>query len=192
MKIPSFLILICCLALQTWAQYNVIGVDLAGSLRGKYSLTIERSFSDKITGRILIESGVYKKMSPTPNDKYRMTGFGVIPEVRYYLFSGKRIAPKGLFAGAAVRYARFEESYNQISQNGNIINAGLDLGYKFIYKHFSVEALFGANVGRISTGDKFAEASVPMFYAAVKDDEKKFLRGEILIGYVFPVIAKRG
>jgi len=184
---------------ESHAQYNVLKADLLGPLRGKYGVAFERSFSPKWSARILAEFGTYGRSSFTPDDEYKISGNGIIPELRFFPVSPRKGAPAGLFIAAAFRSLRFRETYWDETQGvffpivskGQMTNVGIDVGYQFTYRHFCAEILMGAGTGTMKKNDDIAASSMPYLSGNVLNDERKFYRAEILIGYMFPAMKKK-
>jgi hypothetical protein len=190
----TFLLFILCSALYAGAiaQSNIIKTDLIRPLRGQYFLGYERKLTSLISVSFGMEAGDYASTSINGFTDYKLSGFGIIPEVRCYPLNKRRGAPLGFFTGIAFRYAFFNETYYpypfsgpaRSTNEGNVFNYGIDAGYKFRIGRVGIEVLGGLGGGVFSGFDEFKSSSMP--YSYLHEDEKHFYRVELSVGYLFP------
>lgn len=191
-KIGVLLLLYCGFCSISAAQNNVIKTDLIRPLRSQYSLAYERKLGSFLSVQLGVEAGDYATTSLNGFTDYTLSGFGVIPEVRWYPFNKRRGAPLGFFTGIAFRYASFKEEYYadpfsgafKDTNEGNVFNYGIDAGYKFRARRIAIEILGGLSGGTLSNFDEVKSARIP--YSHLHEDEKHFYRIELSVGYLFP------
>lgn len=190
----ALVLFLLCVALCSGApaQNNVIKTDLLRPLRGQYFLGYERRLTSLISVSLGVESGRYASASINGFTDYKLSGFGIIPEVRCYPFNKRRGAPLGFFTGIALRYASFNEVYYPVpfstsarhTNEGNVFNYGVDAGYKFRVRRVAIEILGGLGGGVLSGFDELKSSRIP--YSHLHEDEKHFYRVELSVGYLFP------
>jgi len=130
---------------------------------------------------------------------YKLTGWGIMPEVRFYPFTKKRTAPYGFFGGLYIRYRKLTERFDGVPDNSGFgnhkihietsataFNNGIAIGYKFIYDVLLAEATvgYGAAWGTWENPDERKE--IPKFYKTELSGFENALRFEISVGLVFP------
>lgn len=126
------------------AQYNVVKVDGLSLLfpnprvfRPSYERSVGRHFSFLAT----FETGRYDLGEASAGGGmnmitvYEVTGWGIMPEVRYYPFTGgRKVAPVGFFIGLHYRYKFLKEDYNEygihVTSRGHSHDLGVNAGYK--------------------------------------------------------------
>jgi hypothetical protein len=179
------------------AQYNVVKVDVVSLAAFQFfHPSFERSFGNFSAG-ISYENGIYDKGTVADangfeEDVYKIKGWGICPEIRYYPFHKIKLPPFGFFFGPYYTYRSAEEHYNDkglnVKTKVNSWNAGLCTGYK---SSFGGRIIFEALVGGGMAGGKFDEPNnrimIDPFYKV--DDLDAFnrsIRAEISIGIIFP------
>jgi len=176
------------------AQSNVIKADIIRPLRGVYGITYERRLSKFLSGQAGFDFGDYASTSINGQKDYSLTGVALLSEVRYYPFWKRKPNPFGVFTGIAARYVWAKEKYhdpfvgnpNAVYNEGNILNFGIEAGYKFKLKRFCIEVLGGAGTGEVLNFDVYRDAQIPPSYRKVRNDESKQYRLELNVGYIFP------
>jgi hypothetical protein len=177
-------------------QYSVIKINALGVATHRLGVAIEYSFKEKMSAQLMFESGQYAQQDDwtTGGDNYKVSGYSIIPEIRFYPFRGLQKSPEGLFAGLSFRYLRFTEQYLQhyggglaYLNLGTLTNLGLDLGYKYSTGKFWIEFLVGYGVKGSLTYDYPANSNfIPSSYSndVFLKEANKFVRAELSLGYV--------
>jgi hypothetical protein len=173
------------------AQYTAFKLDGFGALQGRLGLSAERSFGRHFSALLTFESARYATGERNQQEVYKLSGYGFIPEVRYYPFTGNKPAPLGWFVGGAFRYASLKEAYAPagVQLTGRVINAGLNAGYKFNHQQALIEVLTGYGAGQLSGLDPVRRQQIdPFFAGSTLAGMKDFFRFEISVGLVFPQV----
>jgi hypothetical protein len=151
-----------------FSQYLTTKIDLFGLLSPKLRVirpSVEFAFSKHFSAGIVYENGKYNygtfESTHVPErEVYNITGWGIMPELRYYPFTRKRSAPFGFFIGTHFRYRQLVEKYTGIDVLANpgssvqyiytnfntkatAYNYGVHFGYKANIHIFSFETLLG-------------------------------------------------
>ena len=124
---------------QDTPPQNLFKINLLSPLVRTASLFYERAVSDDIS----VQLGFYYTGATFSDTKYR--GFGVTPELRYYL-SEKYPAPRGAFIAPFVRYQSICGSEDGVDGKGTIstIGGGLLIGTQTMFKNkISLDAWAG-------------------------------------------------
>ena len=174
----------------------MLKINALGAVTNRLGIAIEHSFKTKMSAQLMFESGLYAQQNEWAigGDNYKVSGYSIIPEIRFYPFRGIQNSHEGLFAGLSFRYLRFTEqdlrhyggglAYLNI---GTLTNLGLDLGYKYSSKKFWMEFLVGYGVKGSLHYDYPANANfIPPNYTndVFLKEAYKFIRAELSIGYV--------
>jgi hypothetical protein len=208
-----FLLLLCFLvnSFLSFSQHYVIGIDVPSVFLNQFNPSIERSFGKHFSAGLSFETGTYSYgTSGSINQQkliYELKGNALMPSIRYYPFTKRRIAPKGLSFELYYRHFWLTEKYNgddysvvntpfnfidpvpaNVNTKGNVTNVGLAIAYKFTMGPVIVEPLVG--YGTINGGwDSPNERNkIDPFF---KTDYNDFLfasRFEIKLGFYFPLI----
>lgn len=171
------------------AQYNAFKLDAFGALRSRLGISYERSVGRHFSALLTFERARYATGQTNQQEVYKLSGYGFIPEVRYYPFTGNKPAPLGLFVGGAFRYAPLKEAYVPagVQVTGRVMNAGLNAGYKFNHQQALIEVLAGYGAGQLGGFDPGKRQQIDPFFAETPlAGMKDFFRFEISVGLVFP------
>jgi hypothetical protein len=196
----------------TFSQYNVIGLDALGLFNGYFKASYERSFSKHLSFAINYENAEYASGTTgslnSQTKVYSLTGWGIIPEARFYPLTKKKQAPRGFFLGLHYRYRELSENYTgkdfstmqaslfssptapspnlDITTKATASNYGLTIGYKFNAGPIILEPLFGFGSGSGKYEQPNERSKIDPFY---KDDQailEDALRAQIKVGFYFP------
>ncbi len=203
--LKKLFILIAMLALPfavVKAQYNAIHFDLVGVTPaidgGVLRVGYERTFGSKFSARLSFETGVYRKglqtIGPLSEQVYSVEGWGIMPELRFYPFTNNFYAPEGLFAGVHYRYRSVEEKYTEntnIKTKGIAHNAGLFVGYKYVYNNFGFEALVGMGGATGTYNTPNDRALISDEFRTELNDLNNAARLEVSVSYVFPKVKRK-
>ena len=136
---------------SVYAQKNIIKVDLYGTTIMAFSrlwqprVSYERVLSKDFSIQLTIEKGKYTYIDGATKI-YDITGYGIMPEVKFYPFIQKKQAPLGLFFSLDYRYFYFEEHHYkkpyEFTNHGNAHNLGFNVGFKH-GSGFSLEYVAG-------------------------------------------------
>jgi len=186
---------------RLFCQYNVISIDALsiGSrpfsvLRGSY----ERSLGKNFAVLFGAEKGKYGTIESsgfsTSSEVAQLTGWGFMPQARFYPFTKKRKSPLGLFIGAHYRYRRLVEEYYplNLTTKAKAHNYGINFGYKGILKPLPItfELLIGFG-GAKGIWDEPNNRDQITGLKSDLTDENNSMRLEISIGFIFPNISKK-
>jgi hypothetical protein len=186
-------ILIVAIPFLCAGQYRAaLKVQTFRVLDGLYSISYEQAFNKHISLDFMLQGGHYVNMRPNLVEEYKASGVGAVGSFRYYPFTKKVGAPQGFFGYGALRYITFNEEYRNTSSQakhngeGNIINAGLGVGYKFVYRRVGAEAFVGWGTGRI----KRAKAdpgnnNFPLFFRRSIEEQEHFPQLDVALCYMF-------
>lgn len=168
------------------AQYNDVklGVTFAS-----YNLTYQRTINENFTTAVGIDIGRYRygTQSGTEIDgtevTFRRMGYGIVGEFHFYPFENF-VAPKVFFTGIHVRDFIVEEQDPDITVTNNILNAGLNFGYQWIWGNFTMEVLGGYGFSKAISVDSDRNLFEPVY----QDDLNNLgrIRVQFCIGIVFP------
>jgi hypothetical protein len=188
-KFSVFWTLICLAVPAALAQTHILKTDLIRPVRGLVSLAYERKINGLITWQFAIDRGTYQKETVYYHEDYKLKGFSFTPEFRIFPIYKRDEAPMGIFVGAAIRYAFLRERiYDSVygayrSNRGNILNYGIEAGYKFNANKLIIEVLGGFGGGQVMNFESMPN-SLWIFHD-IRKDEAKFYRLELAIGYMF-------
>lgn len=90
-------------------------------------------------------------------------------------------APRGFFGYGALRYIDLTEAFlytasgDHYKVGGNMINAGLGVGYKYVYHRVGLEAFIGWGIGRLNSDDDEYRNNIPEFYRQGVESRNIFL-----------------
>ena len=181
------------------AQFNTIKVDVASAAAGRIGLAYERTVNNFITIQLGAEYGLFADVIFDGQMDYNLVAFSIAPELRWYPFRRNKDAPHSFFIGETFRYTKYTEQYKAllygpkypVEARSKVLSFGLDAGYKFKYKRFSIEPVLGFGlISELQLDDK--RDFIPYFYTdgllvhqnGVKD-ENGFLRLKLFVGYTF-------
>lgn len=196
----AFLIIFCSIS-APFAQTRTISLDLASIILSPDVKFFTPSFEyakGKTAYRITLQLGTF--MTGTNNDYnistgtskntkqiYKVSGFGIMPEIRRYTKQGDEL--KGFFIGTYALYRRLYENYDDqvsVETTGNEFLVGGEVGWRwYMFDTFTFEILAGYGVNAISWSDKSAHDLVDDFYRYDANDFPVPARYEISVGYRF-------
>jgi hypothetical protein len=189
MKNILVVLILSFITIHSYCQQNAIKFDVVSPLSGKIRLDYETSLSDIISLQFAFQSGRIAN-EQLDESTYRLNSTGILTEIRAYPFLQKNTAPFGFFVGGGFRYMRYGEVYNRFGWKqqgtGTYHNVGLDIGYKLNYHRICIEVLAGYGTGSVKPADRNRDFTLPQPYSSILYDEKKFIRAEISLGYLFP------
>jgi hypothetical protein len=196
------LLLVFSLHLEIFSQKNVLKLDLFGTFVTSITtkmpmprLSYERTFKDKFSWQLAMECGKYDRiesgsMSYQTAEVYNVTGWGIMPEFRYYPFTQNKTAPMGWFVSTHYRYFSLLEHYFEgpfnIKTKGNVNNFGLNIGFKHGNNIVVGEYLLGLGLSSGKWNDSNDRAQIPSTIDV--EDLRNFatFRFEINLGIRFP------
>ena len=191
MKKLFFIITIALISFCTKAQYNDIKI---GPMGAGMNLTYQRTINENFSAAIGIELGRYggyETASGAGIDGIEVTfqriAYSLMGDFRVYPFK-KYVAPKGFFTGIHIRDFIVEEQTPDMTVTNNVLNAGLNFGYQWIWGNFTMEVLGGYGFSKALSVDSdriFLESHY-------QDDLSKLgiVRVQFSIGVVFPKFKK--
>ena len=159
---------------------NALKTDLLSWPFGVGVLKYERVFSEYISAQL---GFFYSWDFPSYDEGYFSTGFGITPELRYYLLK-KKPAPRDLYLAPNYRYKKLEtENLEENSEATVITNSiALNLGYQLVLKDlFLIDAWAGLAYNFRNVKDE----TVPGAQIGPNTENGFGLRGGISIGLVF-------
>lgn len=192
-------------------QYTAIRYDpLSDATIAGFKFSVERSLGPHFSGALYIQRGIFtnKRLQSLPNlpdsvirqlpkktiyQDYRITGWGVIPEIRYYPFNKKPL-PQGFLVGLYCGLTFLKEKYRgdpgrqgytqSVQTKGFMLNPGISVGYKFFLgKHFFLEPLVGFALTHISWNTPNDRNRIPESYKNI-NHLPGFYRAELNLGIV--------
>lgn len=196
-------------ALSPAQHYVAIKADIAGAIHSLHIFrpSLEVCVTHRISALVSLEKGKYSEGYKYENGSeqqiYKLSGWGIMPEVRYYILSHPH-SPAGFFVGAFMRCRFVNENYKgedatfhsnsfpyhkdiKINTKGVFFNEGIDLGYKWAQRHFVIEVLGGYGIAWRKWETPNERYKIDKFF---KDTEfepiEDALRIELSIGLLFP------
>lgn len=143
----SALMLISFFSTNVFGQKNFLKTDILGPfINNPFSIGYEHNGGKASSFLISAEGGWYMRDNTTkfgqPFWDKKITGFGVLPEWRYYLrYNSNRSKPVGIFTGVYARaiHLKYQQTFDYAFQNDNddvsesttAIGGGPLLGYKY-------------------------------------------------------------
>jgi hypothetical protein len=137
---------------------NAVSTNSFGVFEQKFDLSYERAVSKAFSLCATLEVGSYSVSEMdyytmnggslvSVSSSYKLSGGGFSIEGRYYPLEKRKIAPRGLFAGAYYKHLFLKEHYEGagvvVNDNHQASGIGIDIGYKFGRKNFMFEPLAG-------------------------------------------------
>jgi len=176
----SLLIILATLLVSTGLlaqKMNNIKTDLFSPILRTGTLKYERAFTEDVSFQI---GFFYTGYSPRESES-SLTGFGITPELRYYL--SETPAPNGTYLAPNVRYYNFTVFDPVVDEEGTLTNVSLaiNLGKQVLLKDL---VLIDAWVGP-SYNFRSLSASSPDFSTGIADVNGFGLRFGIAIGLAF-------
>ncbi len=207
------LLLSCLLitSISSFSQYYVFGIDVPHGLTGTFKPSFERTFGKHFSVLLNYESGIYSEGTTgnltSQSAVYQLNGNAFMPSIRYYPFTKKRIAPKGLSLGLYYRVFSFTETYTgedydpnrsfqpfnpkpsaNIKTKGKATNFGLALAYKFTAGPIIIEPLLGFGSAQGEWDSPNERDRIDPFFKSSFNDFLFSGRAEIKIGFYIPQI----
>ncbi len=167
------------------------------TIDGLYTISYEQAFNNCVSAELSFQGGDYIDVRPNRLEDYEVTGIGAIGALRYYPFTKKFFAPRGFFGYAALRYIDFTETFlytasgDEYKVGGDIINAGLGIGYKFVYRRLGLEAFVGWGAGRVKSDDDEYRDNIPEFHRNSIEEQAHFPQLDLALCYMFSPFSKK-
>jgi len=160
---------------------NAMKTDAFSWIFGTAVLKYERVFSENLSVQL---GGFYSWNFPAyDSDVNNATGFGITPEIRYYL-SNKTPAPRGIYLAPNYRYQKLETENLEENSESTLVTNGIaiNLGYQLILKDlFLIDAWAGLayNIRNI------VEETVPGAEIGYNDENGIGIRIGVAVGLAF-------
>jgi hypothetical protein len=179
-------------------QHNAaLKAHIFWTIYGLYTVAYEQAFNNHLTAELTLQGGSYIDVHPTRFEDYEVNGIGAVAALRYYPFTKKAVAPAGFFAYGALRYVDFNEEFLLTASNdhykvgGNLVNAGLGVGYKFVYRRFGLEGFVGWGTGRLkSDDDEYRSTNIPEVHQSSIEQQKHFPQFDFALCYMISAFGK--
>lgn len=182
-------ILVNLFAFPSFSQYNVVRADVFGLLSNLPVVRIayERSLTKAFSVGLGFEAGKYASTSTGSLggpmiETYKVTGWGLVPEIRFYPFNSYKPAPAGFFIGSHYRFRSLKESSDILQgkeiPRGTAYNFGVNAGYKIRISQFIMDIVLGYG----PSGGKWRNGSGEYTFDHFEDRMKI----EFSLGFVFP------
>ncbi|HEY9084122.1 MAG TPA: DUF3575 domain-containing protein [Vicingaceae bacterium] len=209
-KIIILISIVSCLS-EVFSQSNAIKLDFLGIGGPMFRPSFERTFGKNFSALITYEIGKYEtgEVKYTSNDVtkteevYNVKGWGVMPELRFYIPNKRRTAPTGFFMGIHYRYRQITENFTDsrsigeklilsdttISNDAIMHDYGFNFGYKLVFGGrigLDLLAGYGYSFGKWKT--ETDRNKIDSFFAKQMDGFENRLRLEISLAYFFPKI----
>ena len=211
-KIIILISIVSCLS-DVFSQTNAIKIDFLGIGGPIFRPSFERTFGKNFSTLITYEFGKYEtgELEHTPSNTevtrieevYNVKGWGIMPEVRYYIPNKRRTAPTGFFLGLHYRYRLITENFidsknvnnriilsdTTISNDAIMHDYGFNLGYKLVFSgRIGADLLmgYGYSFGKWKT--ETDRDKIDSFFAKQMDGFENRLRLELSLAYFFPKI----
>lgn len=193
--IKAFLFLLLAFySFPVFSQYSVGKLDAFGLVTNLpiLRLAYERSFTKTVSLGIGFETGKYASSSTGSItgpmvERYKVTGWGLVPEVRIYPFNAYKPAPIGFFIGSHFRYRSLKEVGDlpggAKEAKAYAFNFGFNTGYKIRISQFIMDIVLGYGPsGGAWRGNKGS-------YSFKHFEDK--MKIEFSVGFVFPEIPRK-
>ena len=163
---------------------------------GLFTIGYEQAFNKRVSAELALQGGRYIDFHPNRLEDYEVTGIGAIGSLRYFPFTKNVAAPRGFFGYAAVRWVGFTEAFlytasnDQYTVTGDLVNAGVGIGYKYAYRRLGVEAFVGWGVGRLKSDDDEYRNNIPEYFRASIGEQEHFPQLDVALCYMFSPFQK--
>lgn len=163
---------------------------------GLFTIGYEQAFNKRVSAELSLQGGRYIDFHPNRWEDYEVTGIGAIGSLRYYLFPEKVAAPRGFFGYVAVRWVGFTEAFlytasgDRYNVKGDLVNAGVGMGYKYAYRRLGLEAFVGWGVGRLKSDDDEYRNNIPEVYRASIGEQTHFPQLDVALCYMISPFSK--
>jgi hypothetical protein len=166
------------------------------TINGLYTISYEQAFNKRLSAELSLQGGHYIDVRPNRFEDYEVRGIGAVGSLRYYPFTKHVYAPRGFFGYAAFRYVDFTEAFlytasgDEYKVGGDIINAGLGIGYKYAYRRVGLEAFIGWGAGRVKSQDEEYRNNIPEFHRSSIEEQEHFPQLDLALCYMFSPFSK--
>ena len=166
------------------------------TINGLYTIAYEQAFSKHFSADLSLEGGHYIDVRPNRLEDYEVSGMGVVGALRYFPCTKKAVAPQGFFTYAAFRYIDYNEAFlytatgEHYEVGGNIVNIGLGIGYKFVYRRIGFEAFVGWGAGQLKSDDEVYRNNIPEFHRESIAEQEHFPQLDVALCYMFSPFSK--
>jgi hypothetical protein len=159
---------------------NAVKTDAFSWIFGTGVLKYERVINENLSFQL---AGFYSWNFPAYDEEYFATGFGITPEIRYYL-SKITMAPRGIYLAPNYRYQKLETENLEENSEATLITNGIaiNLGYQLVLKDlFLIDAWAGIayNIRNVT------EETVPGTEIGYNSDNGVGIRIGVAIGLAF-------
>lgn len=190
-KVSVAILMVFCLFFSAYGQKSAVKLGLGGlataSVNGRFEVALADRVSFQLTGMYKFPTNPLKGLTQELNMTTKgLSGFGVIPEVRFYFGQSLAGTIEGFYLAPFLKYHRYgidgSQVINYTNDKGTIIltpdfdislatvGGGLQLGYHFIFgKHFSLDwhfLGFGVDFHRARARYDFANSDVNLLDVA--------------------------
>ncbi len=195
MRKVSLSILLVMFCVSVFAQYS----DFKASVNvfaPRAKLSAQKTLNKYFTCGIGFQFGTFALREVTNFNQtfitYEQRAIGLITEFRYYPIQGKKSAPARLFISPYLRTYRVRETCSgsltinkeTIETKSIVLNAGLSIGYQWIYKNFTAEILIGRNLSSVLSEDEKRELLISDYKSNLKDFYP--IVSELSFGFILP------
>jgi hypothetical protein len=170
-------------------------VHMFWTINGLYTVGFEQVLSRHVSADLTVQAGHYIDVRPNRWEDYEVSGMGVVGALRYFPFT-KAIAPRGFFGYTGLRYVDFNEAFlytasgEHYEVGGNIVNIGLGIGYKFVYRRVGLEAFVGWGAGRLKSNDEEYRNNIPKWPRESIAEQEHFPQLDVALCYMFTPFPK--
>jgi hypothetical protein len=144
-KIFLSLALVVFFSAASFAQKNVVKLNLFGLFASSYTLAYERVLNDKMAVQLTVGYRSYKFADITLgtwNTKDSYSGPTIIGEFRYYVTNASKDVPRGFYVAPFARYASYTEKYESSDASDPTNNS-----YNYTQKYTTTSIAGGAMLG---------------------------------------------
>jgi hypothetical protein len=127
-KLSAVLLCLVLSGTATYAQQNVIKINILAPIVKTFNVQYERALNDQSS----LQLGFFYTGYSTGDSKF--SGFGITPEYRFYL--SETAAPQGVYIAPFVRYQSFtiEDDVADAEADFTAFGGGVILGKQWIFK----------------------------------------------------------
>jgi len=210
-----FLLILCFIlhSFLSFSQHFALGIDALHGAYKQFKPSIEGTVGNHFSVLLNYESGIFAQGISSDlisqSIVYELNGKAIMPSIRYYPFTKRRIAPKGLSVELYYRHFWFTETYNgddfsvsrdplfffnpvqaNVNTKGTATNVGLAIAYKFTLGPIVVEPLLGYGTYNGEWDSPNERNKIDPFFTE-KNDLVLASRIEIKVGFYFPQIKRK-
>jgi hypothetical protein len=163
---------------------------------GLFTIGYEQALNERVSVELSLQGGHYVDFQPNRWEDYEVRGIGAIGAFRYFPVSKNIGAPRGFFTYAALRYIylnetfRYTASQTKYEVGGNLVNAGLGIGYKVAYRRLGLEAFVGWGIGQLRSVDDAYRNNIPEFFQSSIEEQEHFPQLDVAICYMLSPSSK--